>query len=182
MQSIQAYTDHELMWTPLRASGREYELRAGDAVLATLVQPSAWRERRIGAALDGSWSFACAGVWRPRVVVTDTQSGAEVARIARSGWSGKADLDLPDGHRYQWRSGGAWGSKWAWLDDAGQPLMRFSQSGAFKVRCAVTIAPKAAGDPHLILLAMLGWYLMLLTQSDAVAATVATVAVVSSGA
>jgi hypothetical protein len=159
------------MWTPLRASGRAYELRAGDFVLATLMQPSMWRERRIGTAADGSWTFARTGFWHPRIVVTDTQSGAEVASIARSGWIGKATLTMPDGRGYRWRNGNVWGSKWAWLDDADQPLLRFSQSGVFKLRCAVTIEQSAAGDPHLTLLAILGWYLMLLNQADAAAAT-----------
>jgi hypothetical protein len=176
MDPLQNYVGQELMWTPLSVSGREHKLRAGDTVLARLVRPSLWRERRIGTAANGSWAFARAGFWRTRVVVTDQQSGAEVASLARSGWSGKGTLALPDGRQYRWRNGNLWGSKWAWLDGADQPLMRFKQSGAFKVRCAVIIEPPAAGDPHLTLLAMLGWYLMLLTQADAAAASSAVVA------
>jgi len=176
MDPLQDYVGQDLMWTPRNVSGREHELRAGETVLARLVRPSLWRERRIGTAANGSWAFARAGFWCTRVVVTDEQSGAEVASLARSGWSGKGTLTLPDGREYRWRNGSVWGSKWTWLDTGDQPLMRFKQTGAFKVRCTVVIEPAAAGDPHLTLLAMLGWYLMVLARADAAAASSAVVA------
>ncbi len=176
MGPIQGYAAHELLWTPSRTARRTYELGAGDQVLAVLVQPIWWRESRIGAAADGTWTFARVGVFRPRVVITDAGSGAEIASMARSGWTGSGALTLPDGRHYQWRSGSVWGSKWAWLDAAGQPLMRFNQFGVLNTQCTVAIEPPATMDPHLTLLAMLGWYLMLLTRDDdaATAAAVAT--------
>lgn len=173
MGPLQSYLGQELVWTPSRTAKRTYELRAGDQVLATLARPSVWRESRVGTAADGTWTLARVGVFRTRIVVADAGSGAEIARLARSGWTGNLTLTLPDMRRYQWRNGNMWGSKWAWLDDAGHPLMRFKQFGILKTQCAVVIELPAATDPHLTLLAILGWYLMMLTQADAAGAAAA---------
>lgn len=175
MEALQSYVGQELMWSPSRTAKRTYELMAGDQALATLAQPSLWRESRVGQSAEGAWTFARMGVWRPRIVIADANTGAEVASLERSAWSGKGTLTLPDGRGFAWRSGNMWQSKWVWLDEAGQPVMRFRQFGVVKTRCGVTIDSSSA-EPHLMLLAMLGWFLMLVSQADAAAATSATIA------
>lgn len=174
MTALESYVEQELMWSPSRNAKRTYELVARDQTLATLTQPSLWREKRVGESAEGAWTFARMGVWRPRIVIADANTGAEVATLERSAWSGKGTLTLPDGRSFAWRSGNLWQSKWVWLDEADQPVMRFRQLGTFRTRCGVTIdAPSA--EPHLMLLAMLGWFLMLVNQADAAAATSATI-------
>ena len=175
MGPLVTYAGQDVTWTPSSTAKRTYELRAGDDVLATLTQPRWWRQDRVGAAADGQWTFARAGVFRSRLVINDATSGVEAASFTSSGWTGKGALTLPGGSRYQWSSGNVWGSKRVWLDETGQPLLRFRQSGVLRWQCAVTIEPHAATERHLTLLAMLGWCLMLLSNDDAatVAATVA---------
>lgn len=131
----------------------------------------------MGQSADGAWTFARVGIFRPRIVIADATTGTEVASLERSAWKGKGTLTLPDGRGFSWRSGNLWQSKWAWLDEAGQPVMRFRQLGTLKTRCHVTIDSPDA-EPHLMLLAMLGWFLMLVNQADAAAigATAATTA------
>ncbi len=179
MESLARYAGRELRWELSRSAKRTYELRADAEVVATLYQPSRWRATRLGIAADGQWTFARVGMFRPRIVIADASSGAEVARLARSSWSGKASLALPDGSQYQWRSGSAWGSKWAWLDASGQPLLRFRQFGAFRPQCAVTVEPSAAASQHLALLAMLGWYLIMQMNEESAATTAAVIAATS---
>lgn len=178
MEMLAAYAGQEVTWTPSPAAKRTYELRAGADVFATLTQPSWWRQDRIGVAADGQWTFARVGVFRSRLVITDTTSGVEAASFTSSGWTGKGELTLPDGRSYQWSSGSVWGSKRVWLDETGQPVLRFRQYGVLRWQCAVTVEPRAATEPHLTLLAMLGWYLMLLANDDAAAMT-ATIAATS---
>lgn len=179
MQPLANFLGRELIWTSSQAQKRTYELHADTEVVATLYQPSGWRSNRLGSAADGRWTFARVGVFRQRVVICDADSGAEIASLPRTGRAGNASLALPDGSQYQWRSGSVWGSKWVWLDASEQPLLRFRQFGALRLQCAVAVEPSAATNQHLSLLAMLGWYLMMLMNEDT-AATAATIVATTS--
>jgi hypothetical protein len=174
MGTLQQYTGQELIWESSHTAKRTYELRAGEQMLATLTQPSTWNQRRTGSSDEGAFTFARVGVLRQRIVITDAASGAEVANMPPSGRGRDSIITLPDGHTYFWRKSNTWGTKWTWLDSAGQPLMSLKQTGGFTIRCAVTIEPTAATEPHLALLAQLGWFQMLLAQADIVAASAAT--------
>lgn len=173
MGMLQQYAGQEVIWESSRTAKRTYELRAGEQVLATLTQPSVWNQSRIGSSDEGTFNLARVGFFKQRIVIAGAASNAEVASMAPSGWSGNSIVTLPDGRTYRWRKSGFWGTQWTWLDSFEQPLMHFKQAGAFKVRCAVTIEPAAATDPHLALLAQLGWFQILLAQADAVAASTA---------
>ena len=180
MESLSNYAGRELIWAPARTAKRTYELRVDDHILATLSQPSAWRQNRVAVSADGRWSFARVGFFRQRLVIADADTGAEVASMSSQDWKRQGTLTMPDGRRYEWRNGSFWGSKWAWLDESGQPVMHFKQFGSFRLQCAVVIEPQAASDPRLTFLAALGWYLMLLAHQDSVvAATAATTAATS---
>ncbi|HZC07904.1 MAG TPA: hypothetical protein VE338_19870 [Ktedonobacterales bacterium] len=180
MDTLTSYAGHDLTWEPSQTAKRTYELRAVDGqILATLTQPSAWRQNRLGEAAGRRWSFARVGVFRQRLVFADADSGAEIATMTQSAWSGKGALALPDGCAYQWRGDGGWGAKRVWLDASGTPLLRLKQFGMAKLRCQVSVEPPAT-DANLLFLATLGWYLMLLAHDDAIAVTAATT-VVSAG-
>lgn len=179
MESFANVAGQALTWIPSKTTRRAYELRAGDTVVATLEQPSAWRSDRVGTAADGAWRFTMKGFLRSQLIITDAQSGAEVAAMSRPDWAGKGTLTLPDGRRYQWRNGNVWRSKWIWLDAQGQPLAHFKESTVLRTRCEVEIASAAWADPHVALLAILGWQIMLLINQSRAAATAATVAAIN---
>lgn len=174
MGTLQQYAGQELIWESSTTAKRTYELHASEHILATLAQPSAWNQRRIGTSDEGQFTFARVGFFRQRIVIADATSDAELVSIPSAGWSRQATLTLPDGRTYHWRKAGFWGTTWTWLDGSEQPLMTLRQFGAFRVRCAVTIEPAAAIEPHLALLAQLGWFQMLLIQADTIAATAAS--------
>lgn len=174
MESLTRVAGSELVWTPSRTAKRTYELSADIQTLATLYQPSIWSQARIGVAADRRWHFTRVGVLRQQIVIADADTGAEFARMARSDWTGNSILTLSDGRRYSWRSANIWRTKWTWRNEADQPLLHFRQFGAVRLHCAITVEPQAVSDPHLVFLATLGWYLMLLTYHDMVVATTAS--------
>ena len=177
MDTLAGYAGHDLIWEPSQTAKRTYELRVADGqTLATLAQPSVWRQDRLGTTAARRWSFARVGVFRQRLVIADVDSGAEIATIAQSSWSGKGTLTLSDGREYLWRGESSWSPKRVWLDASGAPLLRFKQFGMARLRCQVSVEPPAT-DVNLLFLATLGWYLMLLAHDDMVAVTAATTAV-----
>lgn len=172
MRSIRDVAGQELSWEPSQTAKYTYELRAGDEVLATLRQESRWGQRRVAETAEGAWIFDKRGVWRPQTLILDVGSGAEAARLARSGWSGKATLDLPSGRHYLWRATNIWRSRWEWQDTQGLSLARMTMKQGFaKTRGTVEIDPLAAATPDLALLVPLGWHLMLVARAEAAAAS-----------
>lgn len=177
MDTLAGYAGQDLIWESSQTAKRTYDLRASDgAALATLTQPSMWRQDRVGATANRRWSFARVGAFRQRLVIADADTGAEIATMAPPSWSGKGTLTLPDGHEYLWRGESSWNPKRVWLDASGAPLLRFKQAGFARLRCQITVELPAT-DPNLLFLATLGWYLMLLAHDDMVAVTAATTAV-----
>lgn len=181
MGMLQQYAGQELIWGSSHTAKRTYELRAGDQILATLTQPSAWHERRTGTSDEGKFSFARTGFFKQRTVITDTATNAEVASMPTVTWGGTTTLTLTDGRVYHWHQTSFWASKWGWLDDTQQPMMSFKPLGVFRARCAVIIEPAAAADPHLGLLAQLGWFQILLAQAAIAASSAASSAAASRG-
>jgi len=169
MRRISEAGGRELNWTQTDFRGREYELRAGDEVVAKL--------RRHGGSLavaetaEGRWSFE-RPVWRrSRVSVRDLGTGTDIATF-RYGWTGDGTLEMSWGGRFQWTAANFWRSRWEWRRADGTSLARFkSRQGLAKIEGRVEIEQTAPD-----LLVLLGWYLVMMrprdSTFDAVAATV----------
>ena len=169
MRSIRELSGQPLRWAQPGAFTREYELRAGDEVLATLRWQKTFGSLALAAAADGTWTFKRSGFLSPQVTVRLPGSEADVA-VLRPGWRGEGALELSAGRRYPWRNTSFWRSEWAFADVAGEPLVQFKPEFAFfKQAAEVTVDPRAAPLPDLSLLTLLGWYLMVLMSEDAAA-------------
>jgi hypothetical protein len=178
MNTISELAAHDLVWVRIRGNRGLYELRADDAVVATLQQ-----QRRAGAeavAADGHWSFTRAGFWHPRVIVRVAGSGAEIARFTAR-WTGTGTLESPAGSPFHWGASNIWQSQWAWQGGDGMPLVRIACGGRCvpgpgKIAGRVTIEPDAFSLPELSLLVLLGWYLDLLRAQDTAGSTAGVIA------
>jgi hypothetical protein len=169
MRPIRDVAGLVLRWVQPSAFKREYELRAGDEVLATLRWQKTFGSLALAASADGTWSFKRSGFLNPKVTVRVPGSEADVA-VLKPGWRGEGTLELSAGRRYPWRNASFWRSEWAFTDEAGEALVQFKPEFAFfKHAAEVTVDPRAAPLPDLSLLALLGWYLMVLMSEDAAA-------------
>jgi hypothetical protein len=175
MQELHTAIGRELTWQQPRLLEREYELRAGDELLATL----RWVRRLGTLALAETarerWTFKRAGFWRPRVTVRAEGTDADLATF-EANWSGGGTLATGDGQHYQWRAANFWHTKWHWTDAAGTPLVQFSSSQILKQSARVEVTQAGADVPDLALLATLGWYLLILLVDDGNATAGASVA------
>jgi hypothetical protein len=164
----------ELLWVQPEAVKREHELRAADEVVATLEFQR--RTTAAGVAADGQWAFRRAGLWRPEVIIRVLGSASDLAFFHPQRGRG-GELDFPDGRLLHLGSSNFWQSGWVWRKGDNE-LMRFrGRDGRGQTSCAVEIAPRAAHMHDLALLALLGWYIILLYAKDTdAAAAVGTVA------
>lgn len=165
----------ELEWSQPATTRRAYELRAADEVVATL------RFERgtlaYGEAEGGQWSVKREGFWHPQVTVRVPGSDSNIASF-RAHMGGSGDLVFSDGRSFRLASTNALHTEWVWQQDD-QVLVRFQgRHGVIKANGTVEVEPQAAGLAELALLAVLGWYLILLHAQDTAAA--ATGAIVAS--
>jgi hypothetical protein len=172
LERIADVAGQELLWVQPTARKRAHELRAGDAIVATL---DFQRGSLADAEADGHhWTFKRQGFWHPRVTVRAEGSDADLA-VFYPRWTGGGQLDFPDGRSLRLNSANIWQSEWVW-QDKDQVLVRVKgRHGLIKANGAVAIAPDAASRPDLALLVLLAWYLILLYAEDSTAATTAAI-------
>src|SRR6185295_1277823 len=108
----------------------------------------------------------------PRVTIRSAQAeSTDDIAIFKPNWSYTGTLVLPDGATFAWSNNDLWYTEWSWKTANGEQLIEFRPKGDFKsiIRAEgyMNIAPSAVDLPNLLLLATLGWYLILLTLHDA---------------
>lgn len=177
MRTIAEVADQELVWEQPARLKQTFELHASDEVVATLeFQRSSLA---IGLVADQQWTFKREGFWHPQVTVRVAGSDANVA-VFKPAWTGGGTLELPQGRQLRFGAANFWHSQWDWSDPAGQPLVHFkSHAGLLKTEGEVGIEPAAVGLAEMPLLAVLGWYLLILFARDSAAAAGSTAAVVA---
>ena len=163
------------VWVRPRWYRREYELRAGEAVIGTLRWESGWRSSAVAAmgGMGGArWRFARQGFWRARVSATDEASGMAAASF-EFGWNGGGTMFLPDGQTYLLRRTGFWRLTWEWRRGDDTSVMRFRRVSWTGREVRVELADAALADANAALLMAFGWYLILLAQAAAASAAAA---------
>jgi len=165
MKSINDYSGQELQWIHPHRLRPEYELRAGDEVLARLSSKGAFSSRVRAETADGLWMFERKGL-RQTTTIQALNAHTELASVKR-GMSGQATLQFPDGREYRWQCSSFWHDVWLWLNDEGTPLFHLKRG------TQVQLEPAAHDLPELALLTTLGWYLH--RQQEEEAATLAAI-------
>jgi hypothetical protein len=165
MKPINGFIDQELRWVHPQLRRREYELRAGDEVLARLSYTGALSSQVRAETSAGLWMFERKGQHQA-ITILALGAHTELANVKR-GMNGQATLLFPDGREYRWQCSSFWHDAWLWLNEEGTPLLHLKRG------VDVQIEPAARDLPELALLATLGWYLY--KQQEEVAASVAAI-------
>ena len=99
MKKIAGVIGRELEWVQPSAWKMEYELRAGDELIATLRFRSSFGSFGTGESADGCWTFKRVGFWQTRVTIRGCGSDMDIAMFKNNTWSGGGTLELPDGRK-----------------------------------------------------------------------------------
>src|ERR1700760_2835038 len=102
MRTIQDAAPSTLSWQQTQAFQREYELRAGDELLATLR-----KLRKLGRAMEAEtgasrFTFEPSGFLRPRITIREDGAAGEPA-VFQNGFCSGGRLLLPDGRSYRFK-------------------------------------------------------------------------------
>ncbi len=183
MRTIHAIGQPELIWTQPPKHKREYELRAGAEVVATLRWENNHSQVVAGEAAEGRWTFRRWGLLHQYGEARLSESEFEIARF-QPHWRGGGTLAFPDGQRFGLCPTSFWNAEWAWTTANNDILLRIKrESYRPQPKGRVDLLPGASDLPELSLLILFGWYLAILTANDATAASVAaTIATAAMGA
>jgi hypothetical protein len=174
MMKIAELTRHELKWVQPNAFKMEYELRAGDAVAATLRFRSSFGSFATAESADGSWTFKRVGFWQTKVTIRASGTETDLAVFKNNTWSGGGTLELPEGRKYP-ASTNFWATQFEFKTEAGEALISYrSIGGMLHMSSAVEIHPLAEDLAELPWMVLLGWYLTVMMHMDSAAAVAAT--------
>lgn len=155
----------------------DFELLAGDELVATLRFRSAFGTFATAESEDGCWTFKRVGFLQTRVTVRAWGKDTDIAVFRHNTWRDGGTLELPDGHKFQ-ATTNFWQTQYEFQTEAGEPLIRFRQGGVIRASAQVEIQPKAIKLPELPWMVMLGWYLAVMMRMDSASSAGVTAAVV----
>lgn len=165
-RSLREFADVSPKWVQTDVSHRRYELRARDVVLATLRWENPWGSLAAGETAEGRWTLKREGFLRPRVTVRVAGSDADAAIVALH-WGGTGEVKFADGHEFLWTYMNFWRSEWAFTSTGGEPLFIFRPNLAVtRTEAEIEVGGESLSLPELSLLALLGWYLLILIHEE----------------
>lgn len=163
MKPIPGYVNQELHWSQPSGLERAHDLTAGDDLLATLRFRSGTLAEVETA--DGRWTLKRQGFLHTQVTVRAAGSEADLA-VFRPHWAGGGEITAGLGAGLEFASANFWNSRWAWKDHDRVLISYQGPGGLVKANATMEITPEGGRLPNLSLLAVLGWYLILLFGRD----------------
>jgi hypothetical protein len=163
----------ELEWVQPSAWKMEYELHAGNELIATLRFRSSFGSFATAESADGCWTFKRVGFWQTRVTIRGCESDTNIAMFRNNTWSGGGTLELSDGRKIL-ATTNLWQTNLEFKTEEGATLIRLKTAGLVHLSAKVEIQPHADGLPELLWIVMFGWYLAVMMHMDS-AATVAAI-------
>jgi len=158
-------------WVQPKSTRREYELRAGGERMAGLRRVKMLGSLAEADTGDGHWTLKRQGFLRPYVSVRRAGAEDEFAKLHFS-WLGDGSLHFRDGRVYAWKRK-FWTGQYLFATEKGEELVVLNPTLALlKVGAKVTIHPSDIDNSQLALLAVIGWYVMLLGFDEAAACVI----------
>lgn len=170
MRKIAELVDRELKWEQPRALKEEYELRAGEELVATLRFRSSLGSFATAESADGCWTFKRVGFWQTRATVRRCNEDEDIATYKNETLSSGGLLTLADGRTFSVESN-FWQTKFDFSNEAGETLIHFKADGLLHTSSTVTVGPDAVNIPELPWMMMFGWYVIVMMRQDATLAT-----------
>jgi len=171
VKRIAEFVGQVLKWVQPNGTRLEYELRAGDEVIATLRFRSSFGSFATATCAEGTWTFKRVGFFHTKDTIREHESATDLAFFENNTWKGGGTLQFPDGRKYPANTN-FWSTHYEFTMDSGEPLISYSKIGGFlHMSSATEIHPIAKNIPEMPWMVMLGWYLTLMMYMDSSAST-----------
>jgi hypothetical protein len=166
---------YSLTWTQPDTFKSEYELQNLGEKVALLRFKSLWGSLATAESASGNWTFKRIGFWEPQVTIRPLGSETNIAVYTNKTWQNGGTLQLQDGRKFL-ASLNFWATQFEFKTEQDQPFLRYSRiGGMLHLSSQMEILPAAAGLNELPWMAILGWYLTVLSHQETAAATIAVI-------
>jgi len=173
---LRDFVGQELYWTQPQVLRREFELKAGEALLGRLAFRSLFGSLATMECGEGRWTFKRIGFWRSHVTVRALDQDSDLAVFTNSTWTAGGTLHLADGRELRANSN-FWMTSYQFTGAKDEPLLRFTRvGGLIHLSSSVLVTPAGAKLDELPWLVALGWYLVIKMRDDSSAGAAAAAA------
>jgi hypothetical protein len=177
MKSFRDCVGRDLIWKQRHTIVvPEYELLDGQETVAEIRFRSASGSLATAECADGCWTFKRVGFFQTRATVRICGAENDIAVFKNSTWSNGGTIVQADGTTFQ-ASTNFWNSRFDIASATGDSIVHYeSQFGIVNPKRIIIIQPAVADLRELPWLALFGWYLRVILESDGgeVAAMAAT--------
>lgn len=164
MSSMREFVGREMRWRRTRLLPAAFELRAGDAVIATLEWPGLFSRNAIATSGGGRWHFRRPAPFSLAVDVEDATSGERIASYAPAPL--RSTLHFTDGRAFRIGREHLFGPLTAWREDGGE-LLSFPRRLTIGGGGPMQIEAAAAAESALDILATFAFYVLTLRRRRA---------------
>ncbi len=165
MKSIYEMIGAPQQWKQPHLMEPAFELMRNDEIIATLRFKNGFGSSATGTAANGCWTFKTQGFLKSYVTIREQGNENNLAIFRNNTWSGGGTLEFPNGRRYPANSN-YWHAEFEFRNESGESLMKFTNIGGFKLHAHLDIFPLASDLKETSLLAILGWYLAVMTSRE----------------
>ncbi len=132
-------------------------------VAATLTWARGWGSLAIGKSGDSERTFERLGFLRPRETVREAGSEPNLAVLSIN-WAGEVAVVFSDGETFQFKRSGFRHPEWAMLDSRGVGVFLPRPDSSWRKKADVEIRGALVPSRRTPLLAILGWYVIILAS------------------
>src|SRR5262245_42581628 len=156
--------DGQLHWSRPRWFRREFEIRSGESVVATLRMRGAFRPVGVFESDGGTWTMTRLGFLQNRATIRS--GGTDIAEFRSNAFGHAGDLTFASGHRFT-LSINFWMTRLEVRAQTGEPVLVLHRRGLCGRTGDVEIAPTARSLAELPLLAAFGLFQFAMLEQDA---------------
>jgi hypothetical protein len=157
MAEVKDFAGKTLEWARKGIMDRNYELRGGNEIVATITWTKIWGTLAEGTIGGIKYTLKRNGFFNPYITVRKPPFDEDVARLDMK-IGGNGTLQFPNGKRYSFQKMSFWGFKWSFTNENGDLIMTVGAPSLVKSNGEIVIEPGAASDRNLPLLVLLCWY------------------------
>ena len=173
MESIKNFSNEQLNLIQPKATHQYFELRTQTDLYGTLNFPKSAGSFAEAESADGKWTLKRVGFFHTKITVRNSGEENDIAVFTPNMMVSSGSLMFADGKKFQWHSSNFWATKFEFKDETGETIVTF-RSGVeepklkdwFKTQARVEISCTEQNPREISLLALLGWYLIIVLQMD----------------
>ncbi len=174
MKSFSEISSSRLILENSESDKKIFDLKDNSEIVAQLEFMKFWGSLAEVHTTEQVWSLKRTGFWQNKITVRKKGEEQNVAIIPYS--YAKIEYISSDGTHLFLKNTSVWNSEWCWVTTENQNVIEYRLTNCLECSGGLTINESFKEKiPNLLLIAMIGWYILILIEEDTEASTVAII-------